>query len=401
MNNYYVEFKLNKNDSLENIKVKLLEEKKKWTNRASIPQNTDARYKAERKLQLINEAQLVFSDKYKREEYDSALEKSGENSTPAQQAPIQQEETTASPVDVAKHFYDGEDPIHALDFCKKQIDAGNNDADLYWYLALSYADLGRIEDSVSTFEKAISLYPNLARFYTNLAAVCVFNHYKVEKALEYADKAIELDPLNSYYKYNKVRCLFALGKVEEAESIISKHLEEYPTDVEFKKNVSEAYLVYGDTFYENSNTAGSYIPNAQAYKMVKTAAQKAVDMDKNEMTESALHATISRGKREFNKDNLKGIIPFWAICILIGIMEKSWQNYCVLGVGTAISVALIYYSYKPVWMLEKMQLTGKRDLANAFSRVLYVVSYAIGMFIIGIFKFIFGLFKVMGDSSKY
>lgn len=398
MINYYEEFKLNKDDSLENIKEALFKEKKKWANRANNP-NLETRQKAERKLQLIEEAALVFSDKYKKKEYDSELEKNGGTVTQVKQEVVYQEEATTSPVDIAKYYYDNEDAIHAIDFCQKQINGGDNHPDLYWYLGLSYADMGRVEDAVNTFEKAISLYPELPGFYTNLAAICVFNQYKVETALEYADKAIELDPLDSFFLYNKIRCLCALKKLDEAEEIAKKHLEEYPNDDEFKKNVSRAYLVYGDTFYENSNTPGSYIPDAQSYKMVKMSAEKAVEMHRDEETEAALHATISRGKREFNKENLKGIAPFWAICLVFILMERAVPNICIFVGGTLISIALLYFSFKPVWLLEKMQLTGKRDLANTFSHVLLIVSIAVVTFVGAILKFCWELGKEIGRSA--
>lgn len=400
MINYYEEFKLNKDDSLENIKEALFKEKKKWANRANNP-NLETRQKAERKLQLIEEAALVFSDKYKKKEYDSKLEKNGGTATQVQQEVVYQEEATTSPVDIAKYYYDNEDAIHAIDFCQKKINGGDNHPDLYWYLGLSYADMGRVEDAVNTFEKAISLYPELPGFYTNLAAICVFNQYKVETALEYADKAIELDPLDSFFLYNKIRCLCALKRLDEAEEIAKKHLEEYPNDDEFKKNVSRAYLVYGDTFYENSNTPGSYIPDAQSYKMVKMSAEKAVEMHRDEETEAALHATISRGKREFNKENLKGIAPFWAICLVFILMERAVPNICIFVGGTLISIALLYFSFKPVWLLEKMQLTGKRDLANTFSHVLLIVSIAVVTFVGAILKFCWELGKIGRSADRY
>ena len=399
MNNYYAEFNLNKDDSLESIRDSLFKEKKKWANRANNP-NMETRQKAEQKLQLLEEAALVFSDKYKKEEYDSELSKSGDSATQTQQQPVQQEQTTSS-IDIAKYYYDNEDLIHTIDFCQKQINGGDNHPDLYWYLGLAYADIGRIDDSVNTFEKVISLYPELPGFYTNLAAICVFNQYKVETALDYADKAIALDPLNSFYLYNKVRCLCALKRLEEAEEIVKNHLEKYPNDEEFKKNVARAYLVYGNTFYENSNTPGSYIPNAQAYKMVKMSAEKAVEMHRDEETESALHATISRGKIEFNKDNLKGIAPFWAICLIFILMERAVPNICIFAVGTVISIALLYFSFKPVWMLEKMQLTGKRDLANTFSHVLFIISTAVASFVIAILGFVWGMIKEMLNMDRY
>lgn len=398
MINYYEEFKINKDDSLDSIKEALFKEKKKWANRANNP-NLETRQKAERKLQLIEEAALVFSDKYKKKEYDSELEKNGGTATQVQQEVVYQEEATTSPVDIAKYYYDNEDAIHAIDFCQKQINGGDNHPDLYWYLGLSYADMGRVEDAVNTFEKAISLYPELPGFYTNLAAICVFNQYKVETALEYADKAIELDPLDSFFLYNKIRCLCALKRLDEAEEIAKKHLEEYPNDDEFKKNVSRAYLVYGDTFYENSNTPGSYIPDAQSYKMVKMSAEKAVEMHRDEETEAALHATISRGKREFNKENLKGIAPFWAICLVFILMERAVPNICIFVGGTLISIALLYFSFKPVWLLEKMQLTGKRDLANTFSHVLLIVSIAVVTFVGAILKFCWEFAKGIGRSA--
>ena len=105
MNNYYAEFNLNKDDSLESIRDSLFKEKKKWANRANNP-NMETRQKAEQKLQLLEEAALVFSDKYKKEEYDSELSKSRDSATQTQQQPVQQEQYTAKEVVVEEEEQD-------------------------------------------------------------------------------------------------------------------------------------------------------------------------------------------------------------------------------------------------------------------------------------------------------
>lgn len=52
-------------------------------------------------------------------------------------------------------------------------------------------------------------------------------------------------------------------------------------------------------------------------------------------------------------------------------------------------------------MLEKMQLTGKRDLANTFSHVLFIISTAVASFVIAILGFVWGMIKEMLNMDRY
>ncbi len=72
MINYYEEFNLNPNMTIEEISAALFEEKKTWSRKQNSP-NLERRQEAERKVVEIDECSNILTDEGKRKEYDEAL----------------------------------------------------------------------------------------------------------------------------------------------------------------------------------------------------------------------------------------------------------------------------------------------------------------------------------------
>ncbi len=73
MDNYYELFSLDRSLDTEQIRKKLLDEKKKQINRQNNAPTTDKRYAAEKLLEKITEAEKVFESAASKKRYDQAL----------------------------------------------------------------------------------------------------------------------------------------------------------------------------------------------------------------------------------------------------------------------------------------------------------------------------------------
>lgn len=72
MINYYEEFNLNPNMSIEEINAALFEAKKTWSRKQNSP-NLERRQEAERKVVEIDECSKILTDSDKRKQYDAEL----------------------------------------------------------------------------------------------------------------------------------------------------------------------------------------------------------------------------------------------------------------------------------------------------------------------------------------
>lgn len=398
MVNYYEEFNLDPNMSSEAICDALFQEKKKWIHRQNA-NDLDKRHKAEQMIALIEEAAMIFSDKLKRDQYDLKILKAQKkgNGAPGQQQSAQQhyeqnQQTVSEPTgsntdDIetiianARTFYEAGNTKRTADYCNRMIGSGADSPYLYNYLGLSYWDNDEVNLAVETFMKAIDKYPLEPLFCANLASIYLNTLNNYTAARTYIDKAIQMDSANNWYLSLDITYMFYTGDVDAAEAKIQQHLSTYPNDQEYRQYISEAYISYSDKFLVQTENGGAYIPSQQAFDSILYYRNKAKDILNTERTQNLVNVIEERGKREFNKDNLKGI----GCLVVLGTLFLA----PLLPLWLILAGVLAYFSYKPNWLIEKMALTNQRDMANTISYYLYVASSYLLRFFIWFIKFVF------------
>ena len=391
MVNYYEEFNLDPNMTCEAICDALFQEKKKWIHRQNA-NDLDKRHKAEQMIALIEEAAMIFSDKLKRDQYDLKIlkEQKKGNGAPAQQQTAQQhyeqnqqttpESTSSNNDDIetiianARTFYEAGNTKRTADYCNRMIGSGADSPYLYNYLGLSYWDNDEVNLAIETFMKAIDKYPLEPLFCANLASIYLNTLNDYTSARTYLDKALQMDSSNNWYLSLDITYMFYTGDVDAAEAKIQEHLLAYPSDQEYRQYISEAYISYSDKFLIQTANGGAYIPSQQAFDSILYYRNKAKDILNTERTQNLVSVIEERGKRVFNKDNLKGI----GCLIVLGTLFLA----PLLPLWLILAGVLAYFSYKPNWLIEKMSLTNQRDMANTISYYLYVASsYLLRFFI--------------------
>jgi len=397
MVNYYDEFNLDPNMTSEAICDALFQEKKKWIHRQNA-NDLDKRHKAEQMIALIEEAAMIFSDKLKRDQYDLKILKAQKkgNGTPGQQKSTQQyydqhqttpESVNSNKEDIetiianARTFYEAGNTQRTADYCNRMIGAGAKSPYLYNYLGLSYWDNDEVDLAVETFKKAIDMYPLEPLFCANLASIYLNTLNNYVEARTNLDKALQMDSNNNWYLSLDITYMFYTGEVDAAEAKIQQYLSAYPNDQEYRQYISEAYISYSDKFLIQTDNGGAYIPSQQAFDSILYYRNKAKDILNTERTQKLVSVIEERGKRVFNKDNLKGI----GCLVILGTLFLA----PFLPLWIILAGVLAYFSYKPNWLIEKMALTNQRDMANTISYYLYVASSYLLRFFLWCIKAVF------------
>jgi tetratricopeptide (TPR) repeat protein/tRNA A-37 threonylcarbamoyl transferase component Bud32 len=89
---------------------------------------------------------------------------------------------------------------------------------------ISLANLGRDDEAICCYDKALGFAPRLARAWGN-KGLSLHRLGRIEEALRHQDKALELDPQDALAWNNKGICLASMGRCEEAIRCYDKVLD--------------------------------------------------------------------------------------------------------------------------------------------------------------------------------
>lgn len=384
MENYYVEFNLNPEMSSDEIIAKLKNENRKWIIKTNSP-ILEKRQEAERKSQMIQEALKIFSDNLKRKEYDVKLRREGGSQQQQQQQQTQYTQpqprgfTAEQVVTEVRNLYDSGNSELTINACNAYINAGFHLPFLYHYLGHAYWETGQTNLAIAAFKNGInaSNNDNDAPFYGDLANLYMMTLHDTSTGGQYIDKAIAADPENNYYQSLYVLRMLMDGQTNEAETYVSERVNANPNDMDYRTRVSEMYLTFSDMYFSQSNNGNSYIDSQDAYNSVLYWRTKANELVQSERTTTLLNNWKNYGTKKFNKDNIGGL----AFVIIVSILFSE-----ILVPGLAIAAVLIYFSFKPMWTVDKMAVTGQRDVANMVCHVFSGIAKFILMMFYGILE---------------
>lgn len=129
------------------------------------------------------------------------------------------------------------------------------------YLSMSFWGELRPRD---TFQKALKaaqsamkLDPLHPHAYSSAATAIAFYEWKWEEGVELARKAIELEPSYSYGHYILGACLFALGRIEEANTSLEHSVALDPLSVRYSRMLGLSYY-----YQRQFSNAQKWIQNA-------------------------------------------------------------------------------------------------------------------------------------------
>ena len=115
-------------------------------------------------------------------------------------------------------------------------------AEIWAALGLLYARLQDIAQSDSAYLQAITLYPDHAPALNNYAYSLAEREERLETALQYAQRAVALEPQNPSYLDTLGWILFKLGRTEEALVTLEQAMALNPSNVTILEHLGDVYL---------------------------------------------------------------------------------------------------------------------------------------------------------------
>ncbi len=397
MKNYYQELNLDSNLGSEQLAELLRKERKRWVTRQNAP-DLAARQKAEQQLELINEAMKVLCDKGEKSKYDKELKKAvkkGNVEQVKQEAQSYQSRQQQDAVNVlialADEAYNSGDSRAAINACQKALEGGITDSRIYYILGLSYIEVGDMNAANTVFRDGITQNPEdielLASFTRILASVG-----NVSAATTYLNLLKDRVPDHYLVSATLIEIELINGKEQEAQQLYQTLAPKHKGDNRFNSEVSAAYLRYMNRVFEK----GYFDKEDQLDALIKVAENRA-EMDPSNGKEDLKFLKAKKTKR-YDLKNIRGALFLYGVTILIlfaGISAGEIGTILIGILAVAISAVLTYFNIKPVWKLERKQITGKRDWVD----YIFVIAGIVLAIVIFLFKIVEELSQKVNQNN--
>jgi len=135
----------------------------------------------------------------------------------------------------------------AIDVFKKAAKIKSDNASYYLNIGISYERLGNIDEAITYLEKSVSLIDTNALALNYLGYILADKGIRLNEAMVYIKKALEIDPENGAYLDSMGWLYYRLGNFNKA----CENLKEAVKHMD--KSEEENYLIYdhlGDTYYK-------------------------------------------------------------------------------------------------------------------------------------------------------
>ena len=137
----------------------------------------------------------------------------------------------------------------------------------YYNRGDTFFDLGKFEDAIQNYDKAIELDSNVNSVYYYNRGNAYFSLGKFEEAIQDYNKAIDLNPNDDLSYSNRGNAYFSLGKFEDAIQDYNKAIDLNPNDDLSYNNKGDAYFNLGkfEDAIQDYNKAIDLNPNNASY----------------------------------------------------------------------------------------------------------------------------------------
>ena len=133
----------------------------------------------------------------------------------------------------------------AVTLVRKAVSTDSESPQVQWSLGYVNMYRNQFDEAIEALEKAVSLSPSYADGYALLALINN-NLGNGEKAIKYIEKGIELNPYYSWdYLYNLGRAHYKLGEFSEAASFLEQALDRTPAVSQPKYFLAASYAQLG------------------------------------------------------------------------------------------------------------------------------------------------------------
>ena len=389
MVNFYQEFSIPTNLTVEEIQQHLVKERKKWSLRLNAA-DLNRRQNAEQKISLLDDAVKVFADEYSRKKYDAELKKEGQDYQEAQETYHESINNNAGLDAILmqiENIYSTGNSGATIDLCNQAITSGIQHPQVYSYLIDSYEEIEYYDQALATAKTAMTLFPEDLNFKFAVARMLAlrFNNYADAQKLLSDVLKVNPDAYGALALQSEID--LRTGNKEKADKDIDAYLQHNPENTHYRNIVAYAYLRYGDTFLVPSNNGGNYINSKEDYNQCLEARKRAYELAPDEDTKNYYDKMVQYGNKQFDTSLIGGI----AVAIIGGLLFID-SSFVVTLILWALAAWMIYSAFEPKWQIDRDNFTGNRKPANLIAHVLTTIVRTIWRMIWGaisaIFRFI-------------
>jgi len=351
MINYYDLLDISENATAEEIDAKIKSEINRWRKRTNAP-SPERQREANERMEYLRQAQEILLDPTKRRAYDEELRGSSQESIPNRE----EQRTTGNDgndqqvrelYDRYNFYLDEENYGEAIEIAKQLTRLQPNNPYAWHDLAYANYQWDNYADARYEINHTLSLKQNEAYFFQTAHNIYfnspdISEQESLQKAKEYIQKAIALDPENPAYQANLASVYYDEGYYNDAINILEPTLSKgnitdygreilsrsYIRKVENECSVPVSYnngsLRYYFTDPGNISTANEYLEKARSLAQLQR-------------TEDRIHELSNAANRALKYQNnykyliLLAIAALWFISALDGL--KLFQILISGGIG--------------------------------------------------------------------
>jgi protein O-mannosyl-transferase len=142
----------------------------------------------------------------------------------------------------------------AIGYFEKAIDIDPQFADAHGNLGAALATLGRVEEAIDHYNKALLIQPDWAQMHNNLA-IALARCKKIDEAIPHWEQAVKLNPKLAEAHQNMGMILYLQGQVPQAVARWRQGIKECPDHLMMLCLTARALATNGDAAVRNGPEA--------------------------------------------------------------------------------------------------------------------------------------------------
>lgn len=354
----YKELKLERSWDESNIKTRLKEIQRLWTKRQSACNDKEQLLIIDNLLAKVDEGFRFLVKALRRKEYDEALDKAYK----AGQIKDETESKMKSLIEEARQYYRKGDIRLAAQCAQQAIEGKINDPSAYDILARCQYDMQNYPKALAAVDAGTAIFTDNLDLIWLGARIATIGTQNFDDAQQRVNKLIELAPDNSIGHSEQIYLHLRKGDEDLAFREIDTYVAAHPNDEGFKRGVAYDIDSFSNScyYYDQAQNA-TFIADKESYEKCLKLRTKAFQIYSDEHTQKQLENAQYFGKKEWdgwNIDSIKSLSIYGALFLLL-----FWPVGLAL---LAIDAAVIYFSFRPYWQINKTYVTGEMGRVERF-----------------------------------
>lgn len=280
MNDYYALLNVPASAAVEDVKKALHREMRQWTNRTNAPQ-IERRQEAERRVKLLEQAEVTLLDPAKRAQYDRELGGGAAKQT----APELDLAGVSNLIEEARRLLDRARVADALFVARKAVDAEPQNPEAWVVLGTAFSSDGEAEKAIDAYRRAIDLRPNVASYHFELGSIFETAEQWSE-ALRSYERAYKIDASVAMYRAAYAVVLVKMGDPAQGIGILEQCVQQEPDNAAYQWFLAIAYR-------ESAYLGWTYVAEGQKVGLLEIPGRYATSIDHVTLAQDALTNALS------------------------------------------------------------------------------------------------------------